>query len=1004
LLLATAFSVPAFAQIETVVVTAEKRSQDVQTVPIAISVFNSEKRDAVGINSIQDMTNFTPGLQYSTSTDRISLRGVGRQTNVLSADASVANYDDGLYETFAVAAGRSSLDLDRVEVERGPQGTLSGRNAIAGALNEVTRRPNSDEFEGEIRDDYGNYNSNNLEGRISGPLDDRWAFSLYGDWDNQTQGYIKNIIPGMPSEYNRINDRYFDGQIQAKFNPHFEMWTKIQEAQWAKAGGNAGEQSGGWTPADYPTYEIGEASTGFNPGYGCTLTGSSSPYATANTTVGAATSPLPFNQACRNPSFNTPWRKANLIPYQVELPEYWSLDTQWTYHSDADFDIKYIGGASYYHYILTGPTNGGSGVGTDEYAPITNYTLAPSGLLVNNQENFVYQEFNGFFSNEINFISTGNSSLQWVAGIYQFAQHATQPVYTQNFNQPQWSGAVPGSPALPPFPFGVATFTGTLPSDPGFRRYDNRPRDDGESYAGFGQVDWQATDELKFTGGLRYSADRKHGSESVRLECFATPACDGGGVQLAPNFILPLTPENAPFLTGFGQPAVDLTQVTSLIDSGRSFTSTYDPVSGKFGASPATGLVDAHGNPIPNLPKGIVSLTTYNPMTGFASRDYDAKWSALTGTAGIEWQPDQATLVYGKYSRGYKAGGFNAGIFTILDTNSYTAAEHVDSFEVGAKHTFGSWLTGNIALFHYHYTDLQIPVTTVSASGGISAPSTDFFNVPSSISQGAELETQISPIENLGIIFNYSYLDAHVSEGVLGDPSDPGAIAPGAKPLFTDAQCAASWNNHIAHPSTIPVCTPDVYTPGNATTGAFGGLDAAGNPVYVGWSKPQSIVGNQLPNSAKNKVAVNVQYAINTDLGVFTPSVSYVWRDVQYGSLFTRDYNAAPAWDQVDARILFVSPDSKYEVIFYGKNITNNIGYDNGATSARLAGQIDAPCVGGGVTGTFSGNGVGTCSFVQGVNGPTGYGHVRGENSMGIVKTYYPTPPATFGVQLHYKF
>src|ERR1700748_2369287 len=110
-LLATAFSVPAFAQIETVVVTAEKRAEDVQTVPVAISVFNSEKRDAIGINSIQDMTNFTPGLQYSTSTDRISLRGVGRTTNVLSADAPVANYDDDLYETFAVAAGRSSLEL-----------------------------------------------------------------------------------------------------------------------------------------------------------------------------------------------------------------------------------------------------------------------------------------------------------------------------------------------------------------------------------------------------------------------------------------------------------------------------------------------------------------------------------------------------------------------------------------------------------------------------------------------------------------------------------------------------------------------------------------------------------------------------------------------------------------------------------------------------------------------------------------------------------------------------
>ncbi|HVM99852.1 MAG TPA: hypothetical protein VMT68_06540, partial [Caulobacteraceae bacterium] len=79
-----------------IVVTAEKREQNLQTVPIAISAFTAEKRDTIGINSIQDMTNFTPGLTYSTSTDRITLRGVGRTTNVLSADAPVANYDDGL--------------------------------------------------------------------------------------------------------------------------------------------------------------------------------------------------------------------------------------------------------------------------------------------------------------------------------------------------------------------------------------------------------------------------------------------------------------------------------------------------------------------------------------------------------------------------------------------------------------------------------------------------------------------------------------------------------------------------------------------------------------------------------------------------------------------------------------------------------------------------------------------------------------------------------------------
>src|ERR1700741_3252175 len=72
--------------IEELVVTAERREQSLQDVPVAISAFTSEKRDLIGINSVQDMTNFTPGLNYSSATDRISLRGVGRLTNAHPID------------------------------------------------------------------------------------------------------------------------------------------------------------------------------------------------------------------------------------------------------------------------------------------------------------------------------------------------------------------------------------------------------------------------------------------------------------------------------------------------------------------------------------------------------------------------------------------------------------------------------------------------------------------------------------------------------------------------------------------------------------------------------------------------------------------------------------------------------------------------------------------------------------------------------------------------------
>src|SRR5258708_34038022 len=87
------------------------------------------------------MTNFTPGLAYSSQLDRISLRGVGRLTNVQAADPGVATYSDGVYTSSTVEAGKTPIFVDRVEVLRGPQGTLYGRNSIGGGLNAIPQPP-----------------------------------------------------------------------------------------------------------------------------------------------------------------------------------------------------------------------------------------------------------------------------------------------------------------------------------------------------------------------------------------------------------------------------------------------------------------------------------------------------------------------------------------------------------------------------------------------------------------------------------------------------------------------------------------------------------------------------------------------------------------------------------------------------------------------------------------------------------------------------------------------
>ncbi|HEX2818159.1 MAG TPA: TonB-dependent receptor [Phenylobacterium sp.] len=926
--------------ISELVVTAEKREQNLQDVPIAISAFTAKQRDIVGIQSIQDMTNFTPGLQYSTSTDRVSLRGLGRLTNVLSADASVANYADGVYETFAVRAGASTLFTDRVEVLRGPQGTLYGRNSIAGALNIISKRPTEDWY-AEARVGYANYQHSNVEFAVSGPIGTSgWKFRLAAQWEDQEQGWIKNTVPNKASEGNVLNTNYIEAQIEGKFGDHIDMWSKLGYTTWKNGAGGPGSQSGGWTPNIYsadPAHpnqvlpnisatnpnggngfniiEFPQASTNINAGFGCS---------------GLATNVISANgpglAGCINASNSSPWLKNTPISYQVRLPNAYTVASHWTYHAP-DFDVKYIVGGVHYYYDLRGSVPNGSAD-----SPITQFTAGATTFYP--QESFDYQEHNGFISHELNLVSTTDKPLQWIVGAYYFDQNYTQPVYTsEEPAQTQWSSVPPFGVCLS----GAAPTAVSVACPAGIgRRFDNRPAVEDISYATYGQLTYKYDPTLTFTGGLRYSHDEKRGTESVRLLCFGLPACLSG-----------LPPEI------FAAP-LDLTGVTTVVAGGT-------------------------GAGIDVLPKGVTGPTTYDPATGFATRHYDASWSAVTGTAKVEWQPDDNTNMYGSYSRGYRSGGFNIGIFTVLSFLPYSNKETVDAFEVGFKKNWPGNLQTNVAVYHYDYDNLQIPVTELQGGTGavaIAQSTTSFYNVPKSRSQGIEIETIWQPIQDLQLIFNYSLIDATIIRGQAIDIVDPTATQPGAKPVHTLAQCQAGGA------AVAGDCAVD-----DPTNGLAGG----------GFQRLQNLSGNELPNAPRNKIAVAGNYTWHFEAGSLTGSLSYSWRDKAYGTLFTRWYTEAPTWDQWDARALWNSKDNKYEVIAYVKNIFDKIGYDQGAIGTRLNGAF---------SNVYGPNPAGlTCSPIVTGSGNLAAGQLGTVNCVqGIQKTYYTTPPRTFGVELRYKF
>ncbi len=158
---------------DVIIITAQKRSEDIQDVPIAVTALTGEALKDQHVTDVLDLNALAPGLQVKTDDNaanpKIFIRGIGLNDFNPNTASAVALYQDGVYIGSPLAQMGAFFDLDRVEVLRGPQGTLYGRNTTGGAINLISRKP-SDAWEGDASVEYGRFNSVNLEGGVSGPI------------------------------------------------------------------------------------------------------------------------------------------------------------------------------------------------------------------------------------------------------------------------------------------------------------------------------------------------------------------------------------------------------------------------------------------------------------------------------------------------------------------------------------------------------------------------------------------------------------------------------------------------------------------------------------------------------------------------------------------------------------------------------------------------------------------------------------------------------------------
>ena len=228
--------------LEEVIVTAQKRDENLQDIPVAVTAFTSEVRDLIGIETVQDMTLFTPGLTYNTSLDRLNLRGVGRYTNDFGSDPGVAVYNDGFYTSSTTSGSKSTLFNERVEVLRGPQGTLFGRNAVGGAMNIVAKRP-SDTFESEVRAGAGNYQSWKVEGAISGPINDYMRVRAAAGHYIQEEGYFKPLHGDGPGEGGVEDRQDYDVSMEADIGDSVDLYLRWYRGVWDLSGRSSANQA-----------------------------------------------------------------------------------------------------------------------------------------------------------------------------------------------------------------------------------------------------------------------------------------------------------------------------------------------------------------------------------------------------------------------------------------------------------------------------------------------------------------------------------------------------------------------------------------------------------------------------------------------------------------------------------------------------------------------------------------------------------------------------------------
>jgi len=480
--------------LEVVVVTANRVESNLMETPAAVTSFDSDSREQLGIENLADLSARTPSLTVAPS--RISIRGIGRANIALGSDPGVGIYWDGVYNTETDVFGYSNfLDIDRVEILRGPQGTLYGRNSIGGAVNFISKKPTR-EWEGKVVGMYGNYDTYELQGLVSGPLTEKLSVLAALSQIEQKEGFQEDIHSN--KTYDKSESTYATLSLLHETTDRWSNSLKVLT------------RDGGTTPSNpyvLEAFDTDYIETVFDEDTGEQLNfpGLFPNQNFANMLQGYM-GENPALSDINKVAIDREPKNSNERDAVIFISEY-----------EADkVNIKYTAGYSKFDFELDYDADGirsvDSGLDWSQLffvglpvSTLTGISRAPSDLT---RPFFQTAEFQ---SHELQFTTDFDGDINFISGLYYY-----------NSDEEQGLSFIENNQDLMDIYRYFGDFIDGPVSDDGFL-FRGESELETTSYAVYGQANWAMSEETILTLGLRYSYDEKEGADNTFVQWVGDP-------------------------------------------------------------------------------------------------------------------------------------------------------------------------------------------------------------------------------------------------------------------------------------------------------------------------------------------------------------------------------------------------------------------------------------------------------------------------------------------------